>query len=198
VAEPLSTQHSALSTPYSDAVRELPGDVERRPLALVGFMGIGKTTVGGELSRRLGWPLLDTDSQVETRSNMTIREIFDWFGEPRFRELEHEVIASEASRQRRILSLGGGAFIQDANRQLLLERCTVVYLAAPWSHVSRTIQRLKNTRPLLRGRSISDLQQLFDSRHPFYDQAHIRVSVPGRNPAQVATRLLELAGLSPL
>jgi shikimate kinase len=159
-------------------------------------MGIGKTTVGGELSRRLRWPLLDTDSQVETRSNMTIREIFDWFGEPRFRELEREVIAAEAARERRILSLGGGAFIQEANRTLLLERCTVVYLAAPWAHVSRTIQRLKNTRPLLRDRSIADLQQLFDSRHPFYDQAHLRVSVPGRRPAQVADRLLELAGLT--
>lgn len=158
-------------------------------------MGIGKTTVGGELSRRLGWPLLDTDGEVETRSNMTVREIFDWFGEPRFRELEHEVIAAEAAQQQRILSLGGGAFIQEANRRLLLERCTVVYLAAPWSHISRSIQRLKNTRPLLRGRSNAELQQLFDSRHPAYNQAHIRVSVLGRRPNEVADRVVELAGL---
>ena len=182
---------------YADQLRELPRNVAGRPLALVGFMGIGKTTVGGELSRRLKWPLLDTDSEVETRSNMTVREIFDWFGEPRFRELEAEVIAAEAARERRILSLGGGAFIQDGNRELLLERATVIYLAAPWAHVSRTIQRLKNTRPLLRGRSLADLQKLFDSRHPFYDQAHVRIAVPGRNPSQVAARLLELLGLTP-
>jgi len=181
---------------YGDCVRELPAQVRDRPLALVGFMGIGKTTVGGELSRRLGWPLLDTDSEVETRSNMTIREIFDWFGEPRFRELEHEVIAAEAAQRRRILSLGGGAFLQDANRELLLSRCTVVYLAAPWSHVSRTIQRLKNTRPLLRDRSPAELEALFTTRHPFYDQAHVRVSVPGRRPPEVASRALELVGLS--
>ncbi|HLY67886.1 MAG TPA: shikimate kinase, partial [Chloroflexota bacterium] len=118
-----------------DYVRELPDGSSDRPLALVGFMGIGKTTVGGELSRRLEWPLVDTDSEIETRSNMTIREIFDWFGEPRFRELEQEVIRSEASQSRRILSLGGGAFMQEANRNLLLERCTVIYLAAPWSHI---------------------------------------------------------------
>jgi shikimate kinase len=182
---------------YGDCVRALPAKGLRdRPLALVGFMGIGKTTVGGELSRRLSWPLLDTDSEVETRSNMTIREIFDWFGEPRFRELEHEVIAAEAAQRRRILSLGGGAFVQDANRELLLARCTVLYLAAPWSHVARTIQRLRNTRPLLRGRSPQELQELFAARHPFYDQAHARVSVPGRRPAEVATRALELIGLS--
>jgi shikimate kinase len=180
---------------FGDTVRDLPTGVADRPLALVGFMGIGKTTVGGELSRRLNWPLLDTDGEVERRSNMTIREIFDWFGEPRFRELEHEVIAAEATQQRRILSLGGGAFMQDANRDLLLARCTVVYLAAPWNHVARTIQRLKNTRPLLRGRSPQELEALFTTRHPFYDQAHARVGVPGRRPAEVASRVLELLGL---
>jgi shikimate kinase len=187
----------AEADPYGDALQVLAPGASERPLALIGFMGIGKTTVGGELSRRLGWPVLDTDSQVETRSNMTIREIFDWFGEPRFRELEHEVIAAEASRERRILSLGGGAFIQDDNRALLLERCTVVYLAAPWSHIARSIQRLQNTRPLLRGRSLADLEELFNGRHSFYDQAHVRVAVPGRNPAQVAIRVLELVGLTP-
>jgi len=181
--------------PFGDAVRELPPKINERPLALIGFMGIGKTTVGGELSRRLGWPLLDTDSEVETRSNMTIREIFDWFGEPRFRELEHEVIAAEAGRKKRILSLGGGAFVQEANRGLLLDRCTVVYLAAPWSHIARSVQRLKNTRPLLRGRSLAELERLFAGRHPFYDQAHVRVSVTGRRPPQVALRALELLGL---
>ena len=180
---------------WDDAVHELPAAVSDRPLALVGFMGIGKTTVGGELSRRLGWPLLDTDHEVEARSNMTIREIFDWFGEARFRELEHDVIAAEAARRRRILSLGGGAFLQGANRELLLARCTVVYLAAPWSYVARIVQRLKNTRPLLRGRSPRELEQLFDTRHPVYDQAHVRVAVPGRRPAEVATRLLALVGL---
>src|SRR5581483_11419954 len=101
-------------TAYGDAVRDLPPDRASRPLALIGFMGIGKTTVGGELSRRLEWPFIDTDSDIETRSNMTVREIFDWFGEARFRELEHEVIAAEAHQARRVLSLGGGAFIQEA------------------------------------------------------------------------------------
>lgn len=181
---------------YADKIRELPPGVAERPVALVGFMGIGKTTVGGELSRRLGWPLLDTDNEVQNRSNMTIREIFDWFGEPRFRELEHEVIVAEAARHRRIVSLGGGAFVQAGNRELLLATCTVVYLAAPWSHISRTIQRLKNSRPLLRGRSLADLEQLLASRHPFYDQAHVRIAVPGRRPADVASRILELLGLS--
>jgi len=158
-------------------------------------MGIGKTTVGGELARRLGWTFVDTDSLIESKSNMTIREIFDWFGEPRFRELEAEVIGAEATQGQRILSLGGGAFLQPRNQQLLLERTTVVYLAAPWSHIVRSIQRLKNSRPLLRGRSNADLEAMLASRHPGYDQAHVRVSVPGRTPAQVASRVLELLGL---
>jgi len=158
-------------------------------------MGIGKTTVGGELARHLGWPLIDTDSAIETQSNMTIREIFDWLGESHFRDLEHDVLAKESRRARRVLSLGGGAFVQPANKVLLLQRCLVVYLAAPWSHVARTINRLRNTRPLLRDRSIAELEALFDSRHEVYDAAHIRVNVAGRRPAHIAQRILELGGL---
>jgi shikimate kinase len=160
-------------------------------------MGVGKTTVGAELSRRLGWPLLDTDSEIESRSNMTIREIFDWLGEPHFRELEQQVIESEAVREKRILSLGGGAFMPERNRQLLLTACTVVYLAAPWSYLRPAVQRLKNTRPLLRSSSPAELEKLFNTRHPVYNQAHVRVSVPGRTPAEVATRILELSAPSP-
>lgn len=167
-----------------------------RPIALIGFMGIGKTTVGRELSRRLGWPVLDTDSEIESRSNMTIREIFDWLGEPHFRELEQEVIRAEAAQARRILSLGGGAFMQEGNRRLLIESCTVVYLAAPWSYVSKSVQRLKNTRPLLRDRTSAELEKLFASRHPVYDLAQVRVAIPGRTPSQVADAVLELTGLA--
>ena len=176
-------------------MRQLPLDAGQRPLALVGFMGIGKTTVGRELARRLGWSFVDTDAAVETTSNMTIREIFDWFGEPRFRELEHEVISTEITRPRRILALGGGAFIQASNRDLLLECCTVVYLAAPWGHFAHSIHRLKNSRPLLRGRPMPELEQLFHTRHSLYDGAHVRVAVPGRRPPEVAARVIELTGL---
>jgi shikimate kinase len=165
-------------------------------VALIGFMGIGKTTVGGELSRHLHWPLVDTDSRIESQSNMTIREIFDWLGEPHFRDLERELITKESRHGKRVLSLGGGAFVHSVSQQLLLERCTVVYLAAPWSHVARLVNRLKNTRPLLRDRSLPELRQLFETRHAIYDAAHIRVSVPGRRPAEVARRIMELAGLT--
>lgn len=86
-----------IDTEFGDAVREDAHLVASQPLALIGFMGIGKTTVGAELSRRLRWTALDTDKEIESRSNMTIREIFDWLGEPHFRELEQQVIEGEAA-----------------------------------------------------------------------------------------------------
>ncbi|MHB8620179.1 MAG: shikimate kinase [Chloroflexota bacterium] len=177
---------------YGDAVRGLPAEPLARPLALVGFMGVGKTTVARLVAQELGWAAVDTDERVEMRSNMTVREIFDWFGEPRFRDLEHEAIAAEVGRGRSVLSLGGGAFISAANRDLLLESCTVAYLAAPWPHLAVAMDRLRHTRPLLRGRSLSDLRALFDSRHPTYDRAHLRVGVAGRPPDEIARRLLEM------
>ncbi len=185
---------TAGSVTYQDAIRELPDHPLERGLTLVGFMGIGKTTVGAELARRLGWPLVDTDALVEEGSQKTIREIFDWFGEPYFRDLERAVIAAEAGAGRQILSVGGGAFMEPTTQQLLLDRYTVIYLAAPWSYMSGAIGRLKHSRPLLRNRSLREIEELFNSRHASYDRAHLRVSVPGRTPAQVATKILQMLG----
>jgi len=175
-------------------VHRLPERPLARTLTLIGFMGIGKTTVGEELAGRLDRRPKDSDALVEAQSNRTIRELFDWFGEPHFRELERGVIATLAHDSSTVLSVGGGAFMDAATRRLLLENCTVIYLAAPWSYVQASIWRLKNTRPLLRERSEAEIEALFHERHLVYDQAHVRVSVPRRAPAQVAGRILALLG----
>ncbi|MDE3077456.1 MAG: shikimate kinase [Chloroflexota bacterium] len=177
---------------FDDRVRELPAGALERPLALIGFMGVGKTTVASELARRLVCPMVDTDGLIESRAGRTIRELFDWFGEAHFRELERTIIAELDHASRQIVSLGGGAFMDATTRALLLDRCTVVYLAAPWEYVRGTLRRIQHSRPLLRGRSPSEIEGLFESRHPIYDQAHLRVLMAGRKPAQVAERILQL------
>jgi shikimate kinase len=180
---------------YSDAVRNMPDNAMARGIALTGFMGTGKTTVGRDLSARLGWPLVDTDEAIETRSKKTIRELFDWFGEAYFRELEREFISRRRKPRHDILSLGGGTFIDAVNRELLLGSYIVVYLAAPWPHLVRSFDRLKKSRPLLRDRTPAQLEELFNARHPCYDMAQVRVALPGRSARQVTSRVIELLGL---
>src|SRR5215469_7242972 len=93
-----------------------------RAIVLVGFMGAGKTSVGQELGRRMGWPFADLDDRVQAREKRTIAEIFQSSGEAEFRRAEHdalEELLKEAETGPRIIAVGGGTFAQPENTSLL-------------------------------------------------------------------------------
>jgi shikimate kinase len=147
-----------------------------RPIALVGLMGAGKTTVGRRLAARLGLPFVDSDAAIEQAEGMSIAEMFDSRGEPAFRARERRAIAALADGSRRVIAVGGGAFADDGNRSLLLERSLVVWLDAP---VEILAGRLAggSDRPLLRGPDPeAALGALAAARATFYGEAHVRVS----------------------
>src|SRR3990172_8566269 len=106
----------------------------RKCICLTGFMGSGKTTVGRLLARQLGWPFHDLDSQIEEHSRLTIPQIFERFGEPKFREMEYERLArdlGQAGEQKRsvVIALGGGTIAQPHSFALLRKnRCVLVWL----------------------------------------------------------------------
>jgi shikimate kinase len=99
-------------------------------IVLVGFMGAGKTTVGGLLARRLGLPLADSDQVIEERTGRQVRQIFAEDGEPAFRALEHQVIGELLEGPDLVIAVGGGAPEHPRTRDLLLAetRAGVVYL----------------------------------------------------------------------
>src|SRR5438270_1754293 len=88
-------------------------------LVLTGFMGAGKTTVGRMLAERLGWEFLDLDAYIESRTGLTVPTIFTMHGEPHFRRLESQALASALGRRNIVLALGGGAPEVLTNRLLL-------------------------------------------------------------------------------
>lgn len=149
-----------------------------RPIALVGMMGVGKTSVGKRLAAALHCPFADADEEIEKAANMTIPEMFANFGEDSFRDGERRVIArliDEAGADRAVIATGGGAFCNTATRALILEKAIAVWLD---SDIDTLVQRTnrKQNRPLLQtGDPREILARLRDERRPAYAQAPIQV-----------------------
>lgn len=164
-----------------------------RPLVLVGLMGVGKSTVGRRLASRLGLPFVDADTEIERAAGLTIAEIFERYGEAHFRDGERRVIARLIDGAPKVIATGGGAFINDETRALILDRAIAVWLDADLETlVERTGRR--NHRPLLRDREPREvLAELAAKRNPIYAQAPIHVaSRPAPHDATVRAILAAL------
>ncbi len=99
-------------------------------IVLTGFMGAGKTAVGRELSRILGWKIIDVDDEIVKARNMTIHEIFSTLGEPAFRDIETGMIRKVSQDRSVIISTGGGAVLRQENMDILREHGVIVCLWA--------------------------------------------------------------------
>lgn len=146
-----------------------------RPVALVGLMGAGKTTVGRRLAARLDLPFVDADAEIEAASGLSVSEIFERFGEAHFRDGERRVIARLVEGGPKVIATGGGAFMQDDTRALLLANTVTIWLDADIATLVERVRR-RNTRPLLKNRDPGEvLTALAAVRNPVYAQAHIRM-----------------------
>lgn len=156
---------------------------------LVGPPGAGKSTIGRRLAHALGVELFDTDVAIERETGRSIPEIFATDGEPKFREIEERVVREAVQREQGIVSLGGGAILSRATRNLLKDR-TVVYLEIS---VAEGLRRTgsNNNRPLLAGDNGSKYRALMRRRRPLYREvASIRVRTDGRSPGRVVKHIL--------
>jgi shikimate kinase len=146
-----------------------------KPIVLVGLMGVGKSTIGRRLAVRLGLDFVDADHEIETAAGQSITEIFERYGEAVFRDGERRVIARLIDGKPKIIATGGGAFIQDSTRALLLEKCTTVWIDADIDMLAERVARRDN-RPLLKGKDVkATLSALAAVRNPIYATAPIHV-----------------------
>ena len=141
--------------------------VHRSNIALVGFMGAGKTAVGRHLADALGWRHIDTDRAIETRIKTSVADIIRQRGEPEFRILEKAVLAESLCQNRAVLSCGGGIVLDAENRRLLRRNATVVWL---WASADTALARVPpGTRPLLEtGRAQERAEEILAERMPHY------------------------------
>jgi len=161
--------------------------VPDRPIVLVGLMGVGKSTIGRRLAARLGLPFVDSDHEIEAAADLSISEMFTRFGEAQFRDGERRVIARLIDGRPKIIATGGGAFMNDATRALILERAIAIWLDADIEVLADRVARRPGTRPLLNGRDArTALADLAAIRNPIYALAPIRIrSMPQPHSAMV-------------
>ncbi|MFO1502026.1 MAG: shikimate kinase [Verrucomicrobiota bacterium] len=155
-------------------------------IALIGFMGTGKTTVGHALAGLLHFQFLDTDDLIEHRAQQKISDIFRTDGEARFRELERQVVAELANCRRVIIATGGGLAANGDNLASLQCHALVVCL---WASVETIWERVRHQthRPLLHDPDPrSKIERLLAERAPFYRQADVLVNTEVRSVREVA------------
>ncbi|HYG75820.1 MAG TPA: shikimate kinase [Planctomycetota bacterium] len=168
-------------------------------LVLIGLRGTGKSTVGRLLAQQLGWPFFDTDTIVQERSGMSIREIFEQKGEPHFRALEAGVVQDCTKNDPAVIASGGGAVLNGNSVEAMKAGGFVVHLTAEPAELYRRIS-LDNsshaTRPQLVKEAqsgIDELKKLMLARAAIYARARdVEVSVENRSPGEVAEAILQV------
>ncbi len=160
-----------------------------RHLFLLGFMASGKTTVGRALAAQLKSPFIDLDEEIINRAGKPIAEIVRQEGEPYFRQLETECLQQAARGKAVVIALGGGAFTQAVNREVVALTGISIWLDAPFELCWQRIQSDTVVRPLAPTREEANLR--YQQRSPLYQQAQMRVPVTAEaSPEALATQIL--------
>lgn len=156
-------------------------------------MASGKTTVGARLAEKIGWRFVDLDLEIELKEKRTISEIFRIEGEARFREVESQALAEilQHGSSPAVIALGGGTFIQHANRELMRDHgARTLYLEADFEVLFTRGCSQTGTRPLMQDQT--RFRELFEERQPIYRSADAVVSVGQHSPEEIASQIAAL------
>lgn len=174
--------------------REIP--LKEQNIVLIGFMGVGKTTIGSHLARKLYRDFVDIDQEIEREYNMPTTEIFKTYGEKRFREIEKEHILKLCSNTRlKIISVGGGAFLQEEVKQACLASSIVFFLDLNWDSWKDRLKMLIDTRPNLQNKTLGEIEDLFRSRQDIYAVNHSKIDTDQLDAEEVADYIIQTLNL---
>jgi len=162
-------------------------------VALIGFMGVGKTVVGKALARKLNWEFIELDSLIEQKAGKPIAEIFQQDGEIVFRGLEIEVTKEIAREKNLVIACGGGIVLNKINIDRLKEEGIIVYLTASPRVILKRVSSEEGQRPLLEiDNPTLTIRELLRFRKPFYERAaDIKIDTSKLNVDEVVKKLIE-------
>lgn len=191
----MSAHQGAPDGGSSPAAAPAGGPRLQRTIALVGMMGVGKSTVGKKLAESLAAPFVDSDEEIEKAAGLSVQEIFERHGEPEFRRGERRVIERLLSGPPIVLATGGGAYMDADTRAMLKEKATTVWLRADLELIWKRVNR-RDTRPLLKRENPKQvLADLLAVRSPIYAEADFAIN-SGDGPASDAAKAIrEAVGL---
>ena len=160
-------------------------------LVLIGMMGSGKSTVGGELAKKLKLGFIDTDKEIEKLEKKTIKRIFDINGEDYFRKVEEQTTLRKLKLNSSVISIGGGAFINKNIRQEVIKNHLSFWLN--WD-IETLLARIKNSkkRPLTIGTSNEALINLAKKRFGFYSKATYEVKCDNLSKNEIVNNIIEI------
>ena len=162
-------------------------------IILIGFMGVGKTSVGKKLAKNLEVDFIDTDCEIEKYANRTIPDIFEIYGENHFRELETKVLKDLIQKDDIIISTGGGIIISKENREILKDEEKIIFLDANAETIIEHLSKEVNKRPLLKDSENlhKRINELMSMRYNKYKEVcDIRIDVNGKNIDEVISQIL--------
>lgn len=171
---------------------------QMRAVILVGFMGAGKSSVGPVLAERMSWRFEDLDDRIERREEQSVAEIFSNAGEAGFRRAEHEalkeLLQELRSGSKKVVALGGGAFVQESNIRLIeAANLPTVFLDAGvdelWRRCRRQSEKQGMERPLLG--SVEGFRELYQKRRRYYLRASLKLETGGKAVADIVAELIQ-------
>ncbi|RNC29302.1 MAG: Shikimate kinase [Candidatus Dichloromethanomonas elyunquensis] len=157
---------------------------------LIGFMASGKSSVGRVLARELGWAFLDTDSEIEQVTGLKIPDLFQKYGEVRFRSEENLMVKKLRNVSHTVIATGGGTVLSAENRELLGEMGMMIHLYAPLDVALQRVKR-RQDRPLL-NKSFQEIEKLWQERLTIYQQAPITIDTSVKDIEEIAGEILAI------
>lgn len=162
-----------------------------KSLILTGMMGVGKSTVGKELSKKLGYKFIDMDNLIEKKENMTITKIFRIKGENYFRKIEENLTLNTLKDKKAVISLGGGAFLNPRIRKEVLKTTISFWLNVSIKSLLLRVSRNKK-RPLIEGNYKKKMTDIFSKRKDTYKLANYKIDCDNLKKFEVVKKILKL------
>ena len=162
----------------------------KKNIVLLGMMGSGKSTIGSLIAKKLNVVLIDIDKKIEKMQNQKISQIFEEKGEAYFRELESNVTIQSLEDDNKIISIGGGAFMNKELRKLIMQKSSSFWLH--WN-ADTLIKRIKNNdkRPVIKGMSHIDIKKLISERNKIYSFSDYKIICENLKKSEIVNKILQ-------